>query len=189
MTHSLINATTLCAKLTAYWNSLPKTHRGIPSRIDINPTDIQDLLPDVFLLEKTQNGATFRVTGGRFTTLNNCLMMRGQSMDTAFDVQSHFQLRSGLTRLWQEPSTISLSLKTHHHTGKGILLPLVSDAGQPDRAIGLIAMNGGQAPLSITSMLVTPLDEEKPGEVTPFIPKDLTERTKPTKHPHLRVVT
>lgn len=189
----LLRSVALCTQLLQYWYTLPKWGRVAPNRTDIDPRQIDELLPHVFLAEVTRPEAIMRVTGGQVAKIlgdPGQTVMRSDPFSKMFAPQSLFMAQALPAHVVNNTVCLTLSLKNDTHGGLGILLPLYSDSGNLDRIIGLIHMSGGAGKLVIESTKSKPLvpSLETPATISPLIAKDIVDRTQPTAYPHLRVV-
>lgn len=79
----LMTNPTACLELETYWASLPRT-RGVPSRKDVEPSDLAGLIEDSFILERVAPGvARIRVAGRNVTKLLG-IEPRGLPLTAAF---------------------------------------------------------------------------------------------------------
>lgn len=129
--------------LECYWRSLRKAAE-IPARIDLNPAQIEQVLPYSFILQRVAPGtARFRVAGQR---VHDLLRMdpRGMPFSTLFDQHDHEDLRKLLESSFSDPAVIGLpllsagSLLRTELAGAVLLLPMRDSAGETTRALGAI---------------------------------------------------
>lgn len=134
-------------ELENYWNSLPKTG-GLPRRRDVDPSALTGVLEHCFVLERVAPGmARFRVAG---RAIGEVLGMepRGLPLSTAFKTTSRGALAAYLESVFSGPNRVELSLESPRKIGqprlqgKILMLPLLDEAGQVTRAIGVLVMSG-----------------------------------------------
>ena len=129
--------------LEEYWRSLRKASE-IPARIDLNPAQIEGVLPYAFILQRVAPGtARFRVAGQR---VHDLLRMdpRGMPFSTLFEQQDHDELRLLIESSFSDPAVIGLPLVSSGTLlrppleGAVLLLPMRDSGGETSRALGAI---------------------------------------------------
>ncbi len=133
--------------LEQYWQALRNAQR-VPSRNDIEPSQIDDALPHAFILQRVAPGiARMRVAGQK---LHDLLKMdaRGMPLSTFFLPESKDQIAKLVEAAFSEPAIISVPLNSPgsivrpHLTGTMLLLPLRDDKGATSRILGAIVTEG-----------------------------------------------
>lgn len=130
-------------EIYAYWDEL-RGHREVPSRNQIEPAHIRNILADLFILEKTANGdVRFRLAGTRI-----CALFARELRSTAFDAlwlgEQTARLRRVTNEVMQHKSPVVLSASAalagtaDRLPTEIILLPLRSPDGDIDRIIGAL---------------------------------------------------
>jgi len=128
------------AKLFQYWDKL-RGNRTAPMRNAIEPADIRGLLPNIFILQKTQEqDILFRLAGTQICALLG-QEFRGQAFAEIWDYQSadrindivHFVLTSG------KPVVVAARTLQPNRSSTDVeimILPLASELHKVDRVIG-----------------------------------------------------
>ncbi|MFQ1702618.1 PAS domain-containing protein [Loktanella agnita] len=133
--------------LEKYWQALRHAQR-IPSRNDIEPSQIDRALPHAFILQRVAPGiARMRVAGQQ---LHDLLKMdaRGMPISTFFVPDARDQLAGLIEAAFTEPAIICApltspgSLVRPSLTGNMMLLPLRDDKGETSRILGAIVTDG-----------------------------------------------
>lgn len=133
--------------LEQYWRALRHAQR-IPSRNDIEPSQIDAALPHAFILQRVAPGvARMRVAGQR---LHDLLQMdaRGMPVSTFFVPEARDDIARLVEAAFTEPAIISVPLNAPgsivrpHLTGAMLMLPLRDDKGQTSRILGAIVTDG-----------------------------------------------
>ncbi|WP_438748883.1 PAS domain-containing protein [Pararhizobium sp. O133] len=129
-------------EIYAYWDEL-RGHREVPSRNQIEPAHIRNILADLFILEKAANGdVRFRLAGTRI-----CALFARELRSTTFDAlwlgEQTARLRRVANEVMQHKSPVVLSASALASTADRlpteiILLPLRSPDGDIDRIIGAL---------------------------------------------------
>lgn len=134
-------------EMIAYWEGL-RAGRPVPLRSEVDPRGIEGALEYAFILERIAPGiARFRLSG---THLNDLMGMEVRGMPlTAFISPDH---RDEMTRITEavfaDPETAELTLAGEPGIGrpplqaKLLLLPMKSDAGEINRALGCLVSDG-----------------------------------------------
>lgn len=137
-------------RLFAYWQTLGGEGR-IPSRCDIDPVDIPDLLPNIFLLDVVGDAEdfVFRLAG---TLVEDAFSMslRGRSIaeiqrqaGTEIPVAHHIEVARGGGPRYREGKML-VAGREHWKTQR-LLLPLASDGQVIDVLMGgAVFLLGGQ---------------------------------------------
>ena len=162
-----------------YWEDL-RGARQVPKRAELDPRCIQTALPTSFILEQVAPGvARFRVAGTHLRDLMG-MEVRGMPLTSFFLPDSRERVANALEEVFDHPAKAWLTLSGDRGIGKPaldaclLLLPLESDKGKTDRALGCLATLGqiGRAPrhFDIRSKVVTPILADgtvKIPEITP----------------------
>ena len=129
--------------LETYWRSLG-ADRGIPARTDLNPAQIETVLPYAFILQRVAAGtARFRVAGQR---VHDLLKMdpRGMPFSTLFQPEDHQDLRHLLESAFQDPAIVGLPLRAPGGLVRPaldaalLMLPMRDNAGDTSRLLGAL---------------------------------------------------
>lgn len=140
----------------AYWLALSE-NGTIPRRTQIDPRALENILPQTFILERIAPGlARFRLAGQHLCALAG-MEVRGMPFSAFFAAPSRPGVAALLERLFDTPAIVELTLSEERRRGaagaeaRAILLPLTSDDGAVNRALGvLIAGNAsGRVPLRL----------------------------------------
>lgn len=135
--------------LETYWQAL-RHARYVPSRNDVQPSQIDAALPHTFILQRVAPGiARMRVAGQQ---LHDLLKMdaRGMPISTFFLPEARDQLAGLIEAAFSEPAIIAVplyspgSLIKPSLTGAMLLLPLRDDEGITSRIMGAIVTEGNR---------------------------------------------
>lgn len=114
--------------LFSHWNGLRRA-RTAPARAEIDPVAMPHLLPDVMILERTdQEGLQFRLAGTRLCTVFG-RELKGVVLGSLFDPESAIELQLYAGTVTGEAAAVVLGLActTDHgrrETAEMLLLPL-----------------------------------------------------------------
>ncbi|MFV1600065.1 MULTISPECIES: PAS domain-containing protein [unclassified Phaeobacter] len=131
----------------AYWTAL---RRGddIPSRSQIDPRGLENILPQTFILERIAPGiARFRLAGQRVNEMAG-MEVRGMPITAFFTPEARKQMSAAMETMFDTPAIIELTLQTENNRLRGarearmLLLPLRSDLGDISRALGVFISEG-----------------------------------------------
>lgn len=135
-------------QIEGYWDAL-RGHRLVPDRAEIDPRALSGALEHAFVLERIAPGlARFRVAGMHLSDLMG-LEVRGMPISAIFTPGSRPDLARALDAVFDEPARVRLSLDGEGGIGRPglsgemLLLPLRSDSGEVNRALGCLVMEGG----------------------------------------------
>ena len=162
----------MIAEVHAYWEAL-RNGRSVPMRSEVDPRGIERALENAFILERVAPGvARFRLAG---THLNELMGMdvRGMPLSAFFTPGVRDALGKVLDAMFGQPEIVDLTLSGERGIGKPLMearllmLPLKSDLGVVNRALGCLASIGpiGRAPrrFDITLIKTTSIwSETKP---------------------------
>jgi hypothetical protein len=131
----------------AYWTAL---RRGddIPSRSQIDPRGLENILSQTFILERVAPGiARFRLAGQKVNEMAG-MEVRGMPITAFFTPDARKQLSAALEHMFEAPAIVELELQTEPSRLRGrrearmLLLPLRSDLGDVSRALGVFVSEG-----------------------------------------------
>ena len=135
------------ARIESYWEQI-RARRLVPSRCEIDPRGLEGVLAHAFILERIAGGlARFRIAGSHIADLAG-LELRQMPVSALFLPGSREILSDALTAVFEEPSAIRMTLASPAGFGREALegemslLPLRSDLGDIDRALGGIVLSG-----------------------------------------------
>lgn len=129
-------------EIYAYWDEL-RGHREVPARGQIEPSHIRNILPDLFILEKTPRGdIRFRLAGTRICALF-ARELRGSTFDALWLADQTGRLDRVAEDVMTQKTPVVLSASSLAGTADRlpteiILLPLRSPDGVVDRIIGAL---------------------------------------------------
>ncbi len=128
-------------QVEAYWDALREGDE-VPRRAQIDPRGLENILGHTFMVERIAPGiARFRLAGQHLTEVTG-LDVRGMPITALFTPSGRTMMGAVLEHLFDAPSGAELTLQAmpiKGHAGcaaRMILLPLRSDSGQVDRALG-----------------------------------------------------
>jgi hypothetical protein len=128
-------------RLAEYWRDQAGP-TGLPERTAINPADFARLLPQVFMLGRTEGGVLpFRLVGGFVADLH-ARDLRGINVLTLWSPRDQLQLRSVLDQTRRRPQPVVVTAEARTAQGESLAMevlfaPLSSRHGTADRFIGL----------------------------------------------------
>lgn len=135
------------AIVRAYWEAL--RHPGmVPARAGINPRGLECALDQAFLLDRIAPGlARFRLAG---RLLHDVMGMEvgGMPISSLISPRCRETLAGALETVFDGPAVADIHLTARREigrpplTGRLLILPLRSDAGEVDRALGCLAIEG-----------------------------------------------
>ena len=140
----------------AYWLALNE-NGAIPRRTQIDPRALENILPRTFILERIAPGlARFRLAGQHLCELAG-MEVRGMPFSAFCTAASPPGVAALLERLFDTPAIVDLTMSEERRRGataaeaRAILLPLASDDGVVNRALGVLIATGasGRAPLRL----------------------------------------
>lgn len=117
------------------WSLLPDSQR-IPSRLSIDPAAFGPLLPQVFVADRTGEGARVRFAGGWVEAFHGRPMF-GQSWLDLWQADSRALVVSAVIQAFREARPVALVAEA---CGEGLEIafaPLRGPDGNPDRLLGL----------------------------------------------------
>jgi hypothetical protein len=128
-------------RLIDYWRER-KGDAVAPARMDINPGDFADLLPQVFIVGREQAGRVpFRLTGGFVADLH-ARDLRGEDALSLWALSHRLDVKSSLAiaRRRGQPVVISADIRAIGAPSVGmevLFAPLRGKSGETDRFLGL----------------------------------------------------
>jgi hypothetical protein len=137
----------MLADLEQYWHAL-RGARKLPVRTEINPAQIDAILPYCFILERVAPGiGRMRIAG---QALNAILGMeaRGMPLSVFFTPAARPVLAQHLERVFAAPALLDLPLEAPRGIGRGrlggrmLVLPLLGSDGTVSRALGAVMVDG-----------------------------------------------
>lgn len=137
----------------AYWTALCAGGE-VPRRSQIDPRGLENILEYACVLERIAPGiARFRLAGQHLTALAG-MEVRGMPLTAFFTPATRAHLSAALEHVFDVPAVAELTLTAEPRAGRVpggarmILLPLRSDLGAIDRALGVLVAEGmaGQIP-------------------------------------------
>ncbi len=141
----------------AYWSAL-RTGMAVPRRSRIDPRGLENILEYTFILERIAPGiARFRLAGQHLNDLAG-MEVRGMPLTTFFTAPARSQISAVLEHVFDTPSVGELTLTGTPARARTpvearmILLPLESDLGDVNRALGVLICDNasglsGHAPI------------------------------------------
>ncbi len=165
----------------AYWAAL-RSGNNIPSRSQIDPRGLENMLSQTFILERVAPGiARFRLAGQRVNELAG-MEVRGMPITAFFTIEARKTVSAALENMFEQPAIIEMELQSEatrtrgSRTARMILLPLRSDLGDVSRALGVMVSEGGASRVS-QRFTVNSCD------IRPVQVDAKTQSQKPTKAP------
>lgn len=134
------------SELRGYWESL-RSGRMVPLRSEIDPREISSALEFGFVLEHLQPGAVrFRLAGAHLSDLMG-MEVNGMPMRSFIAPASRARFSTLLERVFTQPEIheyvlVSDDRNTAPLRARLLILPLKSDGGKVDRAIGCLVTEG-----------------------------------------------
>lgn len=133
----------------------------MPAKRDLDPVEIVDLLPYVWLCERDTERDTFvyKLAGAVISdTLDRPL--RGRSLGQVFDAEWSARLNDRYRRVCEEPALYHgyggvYAVSERYGVGERLILPLAGPNGQADHVLGLtyyVLTEKGSAPETVLSV-------------------------------------
>lgn len=195
-------------EMQSHWAQL-QAGRLVPLRSEIDPRAIANTLESGFIVERTQPGMVrFRLAGLALCDLMG-MEVRGMPLRSFIAPAARAEFSAQLERVFDVPEVHEYSMISDNSTtsplmARMLLLPLKSDSGEVDRAIGCIVTEGvvGLSPrrFRLVETVVTSLitgqttktlanneradfsEQQQPFAARPMVPKQ------PDGKPYLRLV-
>ncbi|WP_416897360.1 MAG: PAS domain-containing protein [Minwuia sp.] len=128
--------------LWLYWQSLSRRKSSLPSRRDIDPADMQSMLPWTFLIDpKGEGGYRYRLVGTRIVK-DMGYDMTGQLVARAYagpdwpEVKKDYDFVVARGQACMTYNSVVLVPSNVHYTYARLLLPLASDGETVDMLLG-----------------------------------------------------
>lgn len=140
-------------EVRTYWEAL-RAGRPVPLRSEVDPRGIEGALDCSFILERmAPRVARFRVAGGHLNDLMG-MEVRGMPLTAMFSPASRGEVGAILADVFDRPAVAELTLQAETGPGRPalaarlLILPMRSDRGDIDRALGCMPSSGpiGLAP-------------------------------------------
>ncbi len=125
-------------RLIQAWRDLPEAHR-IPSRANLDPGALSDLLPQIFMAEQTEAGLRFRLAGAWVERLLGGAL-RGRSWLPLWSRSGRLAAHRAVSRTFREarPIVLAAEMGESDEPIEIVLAPLRGPSGAADRVLGLI---------------------------------------------------
>lgn len=151
--------TTTARAIYAYWSRV-RAGRDIPNRRDIEPADLRQHLPDLFILEQSAGaGPSFRLAGTRLCSLfGRELRSAGLQRLFAPDVRERVLRICASSMAQRTPALLHASAYGGSDRAAGIeilLLPISSHAAHADRLFGVLCPIEAVQPLDLPLRYMT----------------------------------
>lgn len=168
-------------EIYAYWNAL-RGQRDVPARSQIEPARIRHILPDLFILERTQRGdIRFRLAGTRICGLF-ARELRGSRFDALWLGSQTATLETIASDVMARNTPVLLTADAAAGaadplSAELVLLPLRSPDGSVDRVIGSLTTLSQPYWLESTPINFLTLRDVRgvDGENTPSFPQSAPE--------------
>ena len=150
------------AEVRAYWEAL-RDGRDVPMRSDIDPRGIENALEYAFILERIAPGmARFRLAGMHLNELMG-MEVRGMPLTAMFAPVGRKRIAEAMEACFTGVSVVEMVLQAETGVGKPpmtaklLILPLKSDLGDVNRAIGCLIAEGpiGRTPRRFEAVSVS----------------------------------
>lgn len=198
----------LLRETRAHWEDL-RSGRLVPLRSEVDPRAIENVMEYSFLAERTERGnIRLRIAGAQLNDLMG-MEVRGMPLRAFLEPFARASFSTWIERVFTTPEVQLHHLSSEQSTGgplfaKMLLLPLRSEQGQIDRALGCLTSAGvvGLPPRRFhlletevtclktndtTRDRATPLVHGFSETQAPFQPRDIPRRA--DGRPDLRIVT
>ena len=151
--HRKVVGLSVLETLERYWHDL-RGDNLIPSRADVDPSQIDAALPYSFIAERVAPGvARMRVVGQKVNALIGG-EARGMPLSVLMTNDARPTLAAHLEVAFNKPAIVELplfsakSLTRQKLTGRMLIMPLAGVHGDPTRALGAILVDGvpGRSP-------------------------------------------
>lgn len=140
--------------IESYWQSLRTLDTPIPARANVDPRGIENALEFAFLIHHIAPGiGRLRVAGAHLNDLSG-MEVAGLPLSAMFVPGARDDLGAALSKVFSRPCLLRAELRSRGGFGRPdlrgdlLLLPLVSETGRVDRALGGLVSHGqiGRAP-------------------------------------------
>lgn len=148
---------TIVEEVRAYWEAL-RAGRPVPLRSEVDPRGIEGALDCSFILERVAPQVVrFRVAGGHLNDLMG-MEVRGMPLTAMLSPASRAEMGAVIAAVFDSPAVAEVSLMAETGPGRPalgarlLILPMRSDRGGIDRALGCMPTTGpiGLAPRRFT---------------------------------------
>ncbi|ETW14361.1 hypothetical protein ATO8_00590 [Roseivivax marinus] len=166
-------------QLETYWRTLAGEACGVPFRDAVDPRGIQDALEIAFLAERIAPGIVrLRVAGSHLADLMG-MEVTGLPLSSFLMPDVRDEARDAVERVFRDGVALHAEMEACRGLGRGalsahlLLLPLRSEGGRLDRALGGIVTHGqiGRVPRRFDSFAARHSDLELPAApVAPVTP-------------------
>lgn len=162
----------ISGELRAYWEGL-RRGRLVPNRADIDPRGIDRALEYAFILERVAPGmGRFRLAGMHLNDLMG-MEVRGMPLTAFFAPAGRKAIAEVTEAVFKGPAVAEIELTAETGIGKPpmkaklLILPLKSDLGDINRALGCLVAEGGdigRTPrrFEVTGAQITPVVQDAP---------------------------
>lgn len=192
-------------QVEAYWSALRHDTSTVPTRSQIDPRGLENILKYTFILERIAPGiAKFRLAGQHIVQLAG-MEVRGMPLSTFFTPSGRIHLSAALEHVFDAPAVAELSLQGKPRHGRSesgpksgpearmMLLPLQTDSGDISRALGVLVADDvnafGDLRLAVTNTELRPISGFCHGNHEHLMNAcDQSEKPKPETGSHLRLV-
>lgn len=129
--------------LLNYWEHL-RGGRIAPLRSEIDPREIRTALEHTFILEKTPKGQVRIRLAGQKLTDRMGMELRGMPAYSLIAPEDRDGFNATLAGIFTDPKIVQLDLTgaTNGGAAQMLLLPMRNDAGEINRMLGCISMQG-----------------------------------------------
>ncbi|MCI5094804.1 MAG: PAS domain-containing protein [Rhodobacteraceae bacterium] len=128
----------------AYWTALFEESGSVPLRSRVDPRGLQGVLDHAFILERSDaEGTVFRLSG-QMVCQTADEDLRGRSFLSLFPDTAHPRIAAVLEHMFEAPAVAQLALRCASApiaTASMLLMPLRSDDGAINRALGVMVAN------------------------------------------------
>lgn len=144
--HQSKRDTSALSEVRSYWESL-RSGRMVPLRSEVDPREISSALEYGFVLERLSPGAVrFRLAGMHLSDLMG-MEVRGMPLRSFIAPDDRARFSAMLDRVFTQPEIHEYILGSDNPSGGQIrarllVLPLKSDSGEVNRAIGCLVSEG-----------------------------------------------
>lgn len=135
------------AQIRAYWEAL-RAGRVVPMRSQVNPRGLENALDRAVMLERVADGiARIRLAGSHATALMG-MEVRGMPLSALVHPESRDDLAQALKAAFDTPAVVEITLEARRGlgrpalSGRMVILPLMSEDGRVDRALGYLGAEG-----------------------------------------------
>lgn len=151
--------TTTAKAVYAYWSRV-RGGRDVPNRRDIEPADLRQFLPDLFILEPApEPGTTFRLAGTRLCTLFG-RELRAAGFQRLFAPDVRAQISRICANILAQRTPAALQVSAYGRSAQPVpieilLLPMTSHSSRADRIFGVLCPVDAVQPLDVPFRYMT----------------------------------